>query len=383
MAIGRRDFALGAAAALAGLRASVSNSQAATKAAAAEAASEDQRAVLAQDAAQFMEKNNVPGLSVAIAKEGEIVYREAFGFANRWTKEPATPDHRFRIASVSKPVTAVAVFRLFEAGLLSPDARAFGPEGALGPLGAEIGRDSPLAAITVDHLLTHTSGAWPNDAGDPMFANRDYDHARLIRATLSGTYAPAPPGTAYKYSNFGYCLLGRIVEHAAKRPYADFARETVLAPVGAGGMAIGGNTEAERAPNEVRYHPVGSEDPYGYDVRRMDSHGGWIATAAEVALFVAGAAGRTRPPLLSGASMAKMSEATAANPKYARCWSVNAAGNWWHTGSLPGTQAIAVRTQSGLGWAGFVNTRNRGSALAGDLDRLILKMARRVPAWKA
>lgn len=378
MTIRRRDFALGAAAALAGMRASVATSWAAET-----QATDDQRAAMAADAAQFLESHSsVPGLSVAIARGGEIVYREAFGFANRWTKEPATPDHRFRIASVSKPVTAVAVFRLCEAGLLAPDARVFGPEGALGPLGAEIGRDSPLHGVTIDHLLTHTSGAWPNDASDPMFANLDYDHARLIRTTLSGTYSPAQPGTAYKYSNFGYCLLGRIVERAAKRPYADFARETVLAPVGAGGMAIGGNTEAERAPNEVHYHPGIKEDPYAHNVRRMDSHGGWIATPAEVALFVAGAAGRTRPPLLSEASMAKMSEGTAANPKYARGWNVNAAGNWWHTGSLPGTQTIAVRTKSGLSWAAFVNTRNRASSLGADLDKLIWKMARRVPAWR-
>lgn len=375
MAIGRRRFALGAAAALAGMRAPVSW-------AAETQATDDQRAAMAADAAQFLESHNVPGLSVAVAKGGEIVYREAFGFANRWTKEPATPDHRFRIASVSKPVTAVAVFRLYEAGLLAPDARVFGPEGALGPLGAALDAGSALQAVTVDHLLTHTSGAWPNDASDPMFANPGYDHATLIEATLKYSSAAAAPGAAYKYSNFGYCLLGRIVERAAKRPYADFARETVLAPVGADGMAIGGNTEAERAPNEVHYHGGIKEDPYAHNVRRMDSHGGWIATPAEIALFVAGAAGRTRPPLLSEASMAKMSEGTAANPKYARGWNINAAGNWWHTGSLPGTQTIAVRTKSGLSWAAFVNTRNRASSLAGDLDKLIWKMARRVPAWR-
>jgi CubicO group peptidase (beta-lactamase class C family) len=372
MKIGRREFAFGASATLVGVSAR-----------AADPASEDQRAAMARDAAQFMKKHDVPGLSVAVARGGEIVYREAFGFANRWTKEPATPDHCFRIASVSKPVTAVAVFRLYEAGLLAPDAPVFGPEGALGPLGAALGRGSSLQAVTIDHLLTHTSGAWPNDASDPMFANLGYDHATLIEATLRYSFAADAPGAAYKYSNFGYCLLGRIIERAAKRPYADFVRETILAPAGAGGMAIAGNTEKERAPNEVYYHGSIKEDPYAYNVLRMDSHGGWIGTATEVALFVAGAARRTRPPLLSEASVAQMTEGNQANPKYARGWSVNAAGNWWHTGSLSGTQTLAVRTKSGLSWAAFVNTRNRGSSLAGDLDRLIWTMVRRVPAWKA
>ncbi|MCC7016027.1 MAG: beta-lactamase family protein [Rhodospirillales bacterium] len=368
MMIGRRDFALGAAATLAGVRAA--------------AATEDERAAMARDAAAFLESHSVPGLSVAIAKGGEIVYRAAFGLASKSRDERATPDHRFRIASVSKPVTAVAVFRLFEAGLLLPGDRVFGPGGALGPLGAGLDRDSPLHGVTVDHLLTHTAGAWPNDATDPMFANGDMDHARLIESTLANVRSFARPGETYKYSNFGYCLLGRIVERATGRAYADFARETVLAPVGAGGMAIAGNSRDERAPNEVEYHGIGTENPYGPNVRRMDSHGGWIATASEVALFVAGAAGRIVPPLLSEASMAKMSEGTAANPKYARGWNVNAAGNWWHTGSLPGTQTIAVRTRSGFSWAAFVNMRNRGTSLAGDLDKLIWKMARRVPAWR-
>ena len=331
----------------------------------------------------FMAAHRIPGFGAAIVRGDRMVWQGAYGLADRTTGEALTPSHRFRIASISKPVTAVAVFRLFESGALSPGMPVFGPDGALGSAGAGVAANSPLRAVTIDHLLTHTAGAWPNDAGDPMMLHLDMDHARLIAWTLANRPVLAPPGTAYSYSNFGYCLLGRIIERATGQSYADFVRAAVLAPVGAGGMAIAGNTPGERQAPEVRYHPTGRDDPYAYNVRRMDSHGGWIATPGEVALFVAGAARRTRPPLLSEAGVAAMTRPTDANPRYARGWSVNAAGNRWHTGSLGGTATIAVWTRSGLSWAGFLNTRDRTSTMTADLDRLMWTLARAVPAWRA
>lgn len=342
-----------------------------------------ERAAMDAAVGTFMATHDVPGFGAAIVRGDRIVWQGAYGLADRSAGEALTTAHRFRIASISKPVTATALFRLFEAGALSPDMAVFGPAGALGPAGAGVAADSPLRAVTIDHLLTHTAGAWPNDAGDPMMQHPAMDHARLIAWTLANRRVMSTPGTAFSYSNFGYCLLGRIIEHATGKPYEAFVRESVLAPAGAGGMAIAGNTRGERLANEVRYHPTGRDDPYAYNVRRMDSHGGWVATPAEVALFVAGAARRTRPPLLSEASVTAMTRPTEANPRYARGWSINAAGNRWHTGSLGGTATIAVWTRSGLSWAGLLNTRDRTTAMTADLDRLMWTLARAVPAWRA
>jgi D-alanyl-D-alanine carboxypeptidase len=81
--------------------------------------------------ARFMKKYDVPGMSIAIAKDGKLVYAKGYGYANKATGEKVTPSHLFRIASVSKPITAVAVLQLVETGRLSLDAKVFGDGGIL------------------------------------------------------------------------------------------------------------------------------------------------------------------------------------------------------------------------------------------------------------
>src|SRR5262249_22421632 len=155
-------------------------------------------------------------------------------------------------------------------------------------------------------------------------------------------------------------------------------REAVLRRAGGSDMTIAGNTLADRRPPEVRYHNQGRDDPYGLNVRRMDSHGGWLARPAEIALFASHVDGRFAPSVLTPAPIRAMTTASAANAGYARGWLINPRNNWWHTGSLPGTATIMVRTASGLCWAGLTNTRRKGSPLRGDLDSLIWTMARQV-----
>ena len=148
-------------------------------------------------------------------------------------------------------------------------------------------------------------------------------------------------------------------------------------------MAIAGNTLAQRRPGEVRYYGQAG-DPYGMNVTRMDSHGGWIARPADMVRFLMHVDGFATPPdILRPPTIRSMTTASSANPGYAKGWSVNRAGNWWHAGSLPGTATIAVRTHSGFCWAAFVNIRRPNSPFAGDLDRLVWEMARKVRGWNA
>lgn len=336
------------------------------------------RARIAELAAGYLREFPVPGLSVAFAQGGRVGYAGAFGLADRNAGTKLETTHRFRLASVSKPITAVAIFTLVDAGRLSLDAPVLGPTGLLGEPGGPIPADSRLREITVRHLLTHTAGGWPNNATDPMFMPPLLSMADVIAAGLRMRLANAP-GASYDYSNFGYCLLGRVIEKVSGKPYDAYVREAVLAPARATGMAIGGNTLAERLPDEVRYHGQDGQDPYANNVRRMDSHGGWTATASDTALF-ADAAGR---PLLSEAATAAMLAGSAPEPRYACGWRINAAGNRWHGGSLAGTATLMVRTARGLCWAGLTNTRQRKDGMAAALDRLLWAMARSVPEWRA
>ena len=112
--------------------------------------SQDERKRMAALAADFMKGHDVPGLSIAVAVKGKPAYVEAFGVADRNTGEALTPQHRFRIASISKPVTSVGIFSLIEAGKLRLGDHVFGPDSILGNDYPMPPADVPL----VSHLLT-------------------------------------------------------------------------------------------------------------------------------------------------------------------------------------------------------------------------------------
>jgi CubicO group peptidase (beta-lactamase class C family) len=172
---------------------------------------ESQLARMDEIANQFMTKYKVPGLSVAIARHGQFVYRKGFGLADVASGEKVTPDHLFRIASVSKPITSVAIFTLVEKGRLKLSDRVFGSGAVLGTDFAS-SYSERVQKITLEHLLTQTCGGWPNDASDPMFLNPGMNSHALIRWTLQNQPLQNEPGTHYAYSNFGYCILGRLIE---------------------------------------------------------------------------------------------------------------------------------------------------------------------------
>jgi CubicO group peptidase (beta-lactamase class C family) len=140
--------------------------------------------------------------------------------------------------------------------------------------------------ITVDQLLTHTCGGWPADSTDPMFSHNSWDHAKLISWTLENLPLTNPPGEHWAFSNFGYCLLGRVIEQITGQPYADYVQSTVLAPCGIVGMRIAGNSLKDRAPNEVVYFGQYNEEPYKINVARMDANGGWLATPSALVQFL-------------------------------------------------------------------------------------------------
>ena len=344
--------------------------------------------VVAED---FMRRFNVPGLSVAIAHDGAHVYDEAFGFASRESQESLSTSSLFRIASVSKPITSVGIFMLVEKGKISLQDNVFGTGSILGSDYGTQPYKSYVREISVDHLLTHTAGGWPNDSSDPMFQSPGLSQAELISWTLDNLPIEHPPGEHFAYSNFGYCILGRIIEKVAQLPYDEYIRQQVLRPSTIEDMRISGNTLAERASNEVTYYGQNGEDPYAMNVTRMDSHGGWLASANDLVRFANNIGGTgSRPGLLSHESIASMTSPGPANlsssdVKYARGWNVRneGRGNWWHNGSLPGTTAILVRTATGFCWAALANTRRQpADDINRALDQMMWDMLRQVRAWK-
>lgn len=327
-----------------------------------------------------MEKYRVPGLAVAVSRQGKLQYSKGYGYADTVRKEPVTTQSLFRIASISKPVTAVAILKLAEEGKLRLDDKVFG-EGAL--LGTHYGKKpygTDLTDITVRHLLQHTAGGWQNNATDPMFTNQSFTADELISWTLDNQPLINKPGTNYAYSNFGYCILGRVIEKVTGKRYEAYVKESILRPMGIDNMRVGGNTLDQRKPNEVIYYPQKGDNPYKWNVTRMDSHGGWIASAEDLVKLMVHIDGfDTEPDFLNGGSMTEMTKHTLAGSNYACGLRILNDGSWKHNGSLPGTGSQFVRFANGYCCAIVTNSNARGEFFT-QLDQLIKTVVEKAAA---
>jgi D-alanyl-D-alanine carboxypeptidase len=343
-------------------------------------------AAVDEEVAAFMAKYNVPGLSLAVSKNEKLVYVKAYGFADKEAGTTLTTQHQFRIASLSKSLTGVAFAKLLEEQKLHIDDRVFGLNGILGTKYGTKAYSSHLLAITVRHLLNHTAGAWGNSNSDPMFLHPNMSTDELIHWTIDNRPVTRDPGTFYDYSNFGYCLLGRIVERITGKSYEQYVKEAILTPSQAATMQLGGNTLADRKSKEVKYYgtTAGGNNPYAYRIDRMDAHGGWIASPTELLRWLVRVDGfPVKPDILKSLTIGKMIErpSLAIPSNYAMGWSVNQANHWWHTGSLPGTSAIMVRANNGYSWAILTNVRSGGNEM-GELDNLMWKVLQKNPQWE-
>jgi CubicO group peptidase (beta-lactamase class C family) len=166
---------------------------------------------------------NHPGAAVMMIREGKPVFAKAYGMADIEKKVPCSTNTNFRLASVTKQFTAMGILILSERGKLSLDDKL-----------TKFFPDFPKYgdAITVRHLLTHTSGVVDYD--DPVPAGftdqlKDKDVLRIVSAH-DGTYFP--PGTKFRYSNSGYAILALIIEKVSHQSYAQFEKENIFDRVG-------------------------------------------------------------------------------------------------------------------------------------------------------
>jgi CubicO group peptidase (beta-lactamase class C family) len=345
----------------------------------------------------FLERNQVPGAALAITRGKRLIYARGFGYADVESREPVAPMSRFRIASVSKPITAVAVMRLVERGRLRLDDRildVIGPHLGIAPSSVV---DPRWRAITILHLLRHQGGWDRAQSFDPvgrawqiagsLHIRPPVTPAHLVRYML-GVPLDFAPGERHAYSNFGYVLLGRAIEAVAGEPYEGHVRREVLAPLGITGMRLGRALLADRAPGEVKYYDraqrhtpalfgphLGQLVPFQYGGENFESfeaHGGWIASAVELVRFVSAFDDPKSCPVLAAASIQTMwSRPPGAagfeadgHPRaaYYGCgWSVRPVGddgraNTWHGGLVAGACTLLVRRYDGLDWAVLFNT---------------------------
>jgi len=324
----------------------------------------------------YIAKHQIPGLSLAISRQERLVFAKGYGVADQTTGEKVDPSHLFRIASVSKPVTAIAIMRLVQAGQLKLDRKVFGTGAILGTKYGKKAYSTDVKAITVEHLLRHTSG-WSNEGQDPMWFDRSMTHADLIGWMLDNRPLKRSPGADDEYLNFGYCVLGRVIEQITGQGYEAYVKG-MLAACGITRMSIGADSEAARKPGEVRYHGSGA---YSLGVRRFDAHGGWIATPIDLLRLMARVDGFPgKQDILTAVSEAAMVKGSSANWGYGLGWSVDS--TWrGHNGSMAGTIANLVRREDGLSFAVTVNTRPAGDKYVGELTGILHAIVASLKDW--
>lgn len=347
----------------------------------------------------FLTEHKLPGAAVAVTKGGKLVYARGFGTADADKKVPVAPDAPFRIASVSKPVTAVAVLMLAARGKLKLDepVRKYVTLKPAPAGGVEF--DKRWDKVTVRQCLQHTGG-WDRDRKggfDPVAAPDRITRALkldgpptpddIVRYML-GKPLDFDPGARAAYSNLGYLVLGRVIEAATGQKYGPWVRQNVFAPVKALAPALARALPEDRPKAEVPYFDSkGRKGPCLYppragqrvplpdgaqNVEAFEAHGGWVASAVDLVRFASAFDAGRKSPLLSDDAIAEMwarpdgATGFGADNKpldvYYGCgWNVRPVGdtggvNAWHDGMIPGTSALLVRRGDGLNWAVLFNT---------------------------
>lgn len=231
----------------------------------------------------FAQEHNLPGLLAGVVQDGRLIHVAVVGQADIEAGRPVTPETAFRIASMTKNMTALAILALRDRGKLVLDA----------PLAEYVPQFAAVAPATRDsqpvslrHLLCHTAGFVTDDP----WADRvlGMTPAALDALIAGGTLFARPPGLAFEYSNLGYALLGRVIGNVSGEPYQAFIRRTFLEPLGMarttfdalqaqrGDYAFGYRLDDEAWSRE-RIEPDGE----------VGAMGGLVTTAADYARWVA------------------------------------------------------------------------------------------------
>lgn len=310
----------------------------------------------------FMNSYNIPGASLAVSRNGKLVYQKGYGFADKTTSAKVTSQSIFRLASVSKTFTGIAILKLIEDGKLSADANVFGTGGVLSNDYGTPPYNSNLTAITVRDLLQHVSGSWgAATGGDVIDQNPSYTNKQMLDWVINTRPNPKTPGSVFDYSNVNFFILGRIIEKVSGKSYADYVKQFILSPLGITKIDIAGATAADKKPGEVSYYGQGNDAAFVYNIlfSRRDADAGWIASAPDLLKFVCAFDGfSTRQDIINSDSYQLLKSASAVNKDYGFGIGIWPEENLlFNYGSLPGTRTAFMRHDNGTNAVLLLNSR--------------------------
>ncbi|MGP3915070.1 serine hydrolase domain-containing protein [Nonomuraea sp. 10N515B] len=355
----------------------------------------------------FITERDISCAQLAVAKNGKILLARGYGHYSK----PGAPIVRvqptslFRVASLSKSLTAAAIVRLVQDGKVTLGTKV------ASLLGLSTAADPRLANVTLRRLLQHTAGWDRSVSKDPLWIDHTIsasldvplpiDHADIMKY-VTARKLDFDPGTKYVYSNYGYMLAGRVIEKVSGMSYESYVRQRLLAPVGITRPRLGRSLRSGAFSTEVAYESQytnksvvdqsGTVVPFpygGFNMPNQDANGGWLASAVDMVKwgFVFNGAG----PVLNATSISRTfakpeTGVTAGGSWYGLGWNVrnnNAGGlNTWHNGSMPGTFSFLARVQNGVSYCAIFNRREEEGAPDFDaIDPILGQAIGTVRTW--
>ncbi|HWL42780.1 MAG TPA: serine hydrolase domain-containing protein [Ilumatobacter sp.] len=270
---------------------------------------------------------------VAVMVGGQLVHAAAYG--ERAPGEPVDTSDRFRVASISKTITAIVALQLVEDGLLSLDE----PVGAT--IAAYVGvtpGDPDVGNLTLRRLLNHTSG-FPKAEGT-FFGGG----ANSCADAAAGAYGGSLPAAAgYLYSNMNYCSIGLLIEAVTGLPYERVVHERLLEPLGIRGMRL--TSTYETGPDEVLHHPSRNRN----FMEALGAAGAWNATPADLVTIL-----NSIDPATPGWKALSPESMAAMQPPAVGGYGLGLIGyasGWGHTGTIQNTHAMLAAQPDGITWA--------------------------------
>ncbi len=225
-----------------------------------------------------LEKSHIPGIATAIVFDQETIFAEGYGFADLEAKTPAISQTIFRIGSITKLFTAIAIMQLRDSSLLQLDDK----------ISTYISLPSDFHTITMRQLMAHTSGL-PRETPLDYMETLQFPSSEEIMNSLDEVSLLADPGTRYSYSNLGYALLAYIIEQITNRPYKQYVIDLILRPLGMyhSGYDLKDKHRSKAAIGyETKVPPVSAGD-LDLDIGGFASAGQLYSSVADMARFIA------------------------------------------------------------------------------------------------
>jgi N-acyl-D-amino-acid deacylase len=260
-------------------------------------------------------RHGIPGGALAVTREGRLVMARGYGWANIDHDDPVKPETLFPLASVSKVLTTLAIFKLVEAKKLTLEDKPFVIlKDVKAPTGATV--DPRLYKITIRQLLNHSGGWNRNVTGDPINWSRQIARRLQVKRPINdmqlisymlGQPLDFEPGTDSQYSNVGFIVLGPVIAKVSGQPYEDYVRKTILDPLGMKKTRLL-DPEGNYAADQARRYLAGTDQLLpAYTMPWTKASGCWESSVVELAKLITAIEGsRGKKPLLSEESMDQM-----------------------------------------------------------------------------